>query len=119
MRRYNKPGARVQVGVAPNMIWAVDEKGYRLTRKLADEEHALITTHLAETNFELETAKARYGQTDTEFLSEIGFLGPDVLAAHCVHCKPHDIRFSATSRHESGAQPVQQSVSGLGMPAHS
>lgn len=92
MRRYNKPGARVQVGVAPNMIWAVDEKGYRLTRKLADEEHALITTHVAETNFELETAAARYGQTDTEFLSEIGFLGPNVLAAHCVLCKSHDIR---------------------------
>ena len=92
MRRYNKPGGRVQVGVAPNMIWAVDEKGYRLTRKLADEEHALITTHIAETTFELQTAASRYGQTDTEFLSEIGFLGPDVLAAHCVHCKPHDIR---------------------------
>jgi 5-methylthioadenosine/S-adenosylhomocysteine deaminase len=92
MRRYNAPGARVQVGVAPNMIWAVDEKGYRLTRKLADEEHALITTHLAETTFELETAASRYGQTDTEFLSDIGFLGPNVLAAHCVHCKPHDIR---------------------------
>jgi 5-methylthioadenosine/S-adenosylhomocysteine deaminase len=92
MRRYNKPGGRIQVGVAPNMIWAVDEKGYRLTRKLADEEHALITTHVAETTFELQTAATRYGQTDTEFLSDIGFLGPDVLAAHCVHCKPHDIR---------------------------
>jgi 5-methylthioadenosine/S-adenosylhomocysteine deaminase len=92
MRRYNRPGARIQVGVAPNMIWAVDEKGYRLARKLADEEHALITTHLAETTFELETAASRYGQTDTEFLSDIGFLGPDVLAAHCVHCKAHDIR---------------------------
>ena len=92
MRRYNKPGGRVQVGVAPNMIWAVDEKGYRLTRKLADEEHALITTHVAETTFELQTAATSYGMNDTEFLSEIGFLGPDVLAAHCVHCKPHDIR---------------------------
>jgi 5-methylthioadenosine/S-adenosylhomocysteine deaminase len=92
MHRYNKPGARVQVGVAPNMVWAVDEKGYRLTRKLADDEHALITTHVAETTFELQTAASRYGQTDTEFLSEIGFLGPDVLAAHCVHCKNHDIR---------------------------
>jgi 5-methylthioadenosine/S-adenosylhomocysteine deaminase len=92
MRTYNKPGARVQVGVAPNMIWAVDEKGYRLTRKLADEEHALITTHIAETTFELQTAASRYGMNDTEFLSDIGFLGPDVLAAHCVHCNQHDIR---------------------------
>jgi 5-methylthioadenosine/S-adenosylhomocysteine deaminase len=92
MRRYNKPGARIQVGVAPNMIWAVDEKGYRLTRKLADEEHALITTHVSETSFEMQTAATLYGMTDTEFLSDIGFLGPDVLAAHCVHCKSHDIR---------------------------
>jgi cytosine/adenosine deaminase-related metal-dependent hydrolase len=29
-----------------------------LTRKLADEEHVLITTHVAETDFELETAGA-------------------------------------------------------------
>jgi len=92
MRLYNKPGGRVQVGVAPNMIWAMDEKGYRLTRKLADEERALITTHVAETTFEIQTTASRYGMTDTEFLSEIGFLGPDVLAAHCVHCKEHDIR---------------------------
>ncbi len=92
MRRYNKPGARIQIGVAPNMIWAVDEKGYRLTRKLADEERALITTHVAESTFELQTSATRYGMTDTEFLSDIGFLGPDVLAAHCVHCKPHGIR---------------------------
>ena len=57
-----------------------------MTRALADEEHALITTHVAETNFEIEQAAARYRMTDTEFLSDIGFLGPDVLAVHCVHC---------------------------------
>src|SRR5580692_36988 len=92
IRRYNKPGGRVQVGLAPNMIWAVDEEGYRLTRKLADEEHVLITTHIAETNFELETAAATYGMDDTQFLSDIGFLGPDVIAVHCVHCTTEDIQ---------------------------
>jgi 5-methylthioadenosine/S-adenosylhomocysteine deaminase len=91
IRRFNKPGGRVQVGVACNMIWTVDEDGYRQTRALADEEHVLITTHIAETDFELETAAAKYGRTDTEFLAEIGFLGPDVVAAHCVHCQTSDI----------------------------
>ena len=76
IRRYNKQGGRVQVGLAPNMIWAVNEEGYRLTRKLADEEHVLITTHVAETDFELETAAASYGMNDTEFLNDIGFFGP-------------------------------------------
>src|SRR5580698_1318105 len=92
IRRYNKPGGRVQVGLAPNMIWAVNEEGYRETRKLADEEHVLITTHVAETNFELETAAATYGMDDTQFLSDIGFLGPDVIAVHCVHCTTEDIQ---------------------------
>jgi len=91
IRRYNKPGGRVQVGLAPNMIWAVNEEGYRLTRKLADEEHVLITTHVAETDFELQTAAATYGMNDTEFLSDIGFFGSDVIAVHCVHCKTSDI----------------------------
>ena len=74
IRTYNRPGARIQIGLAPNMIWAVDESGYRQTRKLADEEHVLITTHVAETSFELQTSAALYGRTDTEFLSDIGFL---------------------------------------------
>jgi 5-methylthioadenosine/S-adenosylhomocysteine deaminase len=91
IRRYNKPGGRVQVGLAPNMIWAVNEEGYRATRKLADEEHVLITTHVAETDFELETSAATYGMNDTQFLSDIGFFGPDVIAVHCVHCKTDDI----------------------------
>ena len=116
MRRYNKPGGRIQVGVAPNMIWAVDEKGYRLTRKLADEEHALITTHLAETTFELQTAASRYGQTDTEFLSEIGFLGPDVLAAHCVHCKPHDIRILLHHKAKVAHNPCSNMYLASGCP---
>lgn len=86
IRRHNRPGGRVQVGVAPCMIWTVDEEGLRGARTLADEEHVLVTTHVAETHFEIEQAAARYRMSDTEFLSDIGFLGPDVLAVHCVHC---------------------------------
>jgi 5-methylthioadenosine/S-adenosylhomocysteine deaminase len=91
IHRFNRPGGRVQVGVACNMIWTVDEAGYRATRVLANEEKVLVTTHIAETSFELETSAAKYGRTDTEFLSDIGFLGPDVVAAHCVLCTPSDI----------------------------
>lgn len=90
--RQNRPGGRVQAGVAPCMIWTVDEPALRLTRELADETGCLVTIHVAETTFELKEADRRYGQTDTEFLSDIGFLGSDVLAVHCVHCRSHDIR---------------------------
>lgn len=92
VRRHNRPGGRVQVGIAPCMNWTVDEHAYRLARKLADEEGLLLTTHVAETDFEIERARADHNSTDTEFLSEIGFLGPDVLAVHCVNCSSRDIR---------------------------
>src|SRR5262245_43541014 len=91
IRAQNVLGGRVQVGLAPCMIWTVDEKALRMTRNLADAERAIVTIHVAETDFELQVAAARYGCSDTEFLSDIGFLGPDVLAVHCVHCKSHDI----------------------------
>ena len=91
MRSHNRAGGRVQVGLAPSMIWALDETTLRRTRALADEEHAFITIHVAETNFEIEQSRARFQCTDTELLSEIGFLGPDVLAVHCVQCATQDI----------------------------
>ena len=90
--RQNKPGGRVQVGIAPSMIWGLEEAVLRGTRALADETGALITTHVAETDFEIEQSRARFQCTDTEYLSEIGFLGPDVLAVHCVQCSRRDLR---------------------------
>ena len=64
----------------------------RGTRALADETGALITIHVAETDFEIAQSQARFQCTDTEYLSDIGLLGPDVLAVHCVQCSNRDIR---------------------------
>lgn len=90
--RYNQVGSRVKVGLAPSMIWALEEKVLRGTRALADETGVLITTHVAESDFEIAQSQLRFQGTDTEFLSDIGFLGPDVLAVHCVQCSRRDIR---------------------------
>jgi 5-methylthioadenosine/S-adenosylhomocysteine deaminase len=92
IRRHNGEGARVQIGIAPCIIWTVDAAGFRLVRQMAAEEKALVTTHLAETEFEIARSHADHGMTDTEYLSQTGFLGPDVLAVHCVQCRGRDIR---------------------------
>ncbi|MDW8845344.1 amidohydrolase [Erwinia sp. MMLR14_017] len=92
IHRYHRPDGRVKVGLAPSMIWALDEKVLRGTRALANETGVLITTHVAETDFEIAQSQLRFQSSDTEFLSDIGFLGPDVLAVHCVQCSSRDIR---------------------------
>ena len=87
----NRPGGRVQVGLAPCMIWALDDESLRQTRALADEMGVLLTIHVAETPFEIEHSARVYGRTDTEVLDDLGVLKSDVLAVHCVQCGSHDI----------------------------
>jgi 5-methylthioadenosine/S-adenosylhomocysteine deaminase len=99
---HNKPGARVQVALGPCMIWTVDEATLRETRALADAAGALVTMHLAETDFEIENSWRRFGESDTAVLERTGLLGPDLLAVHCVQCtgadlsalRAHDVRVS-------------------------
>jgi len=92
IRKHNQKGARVQVGLAPCMIWTVDREALVKTRELADAEEALITMHVAETDFEIENSLKRFGMKDLEFLEHLGFLRPDVLAVHCVQCDARDVR---------------------------
>jgi 5-methylthioadenosine/S-adenosylhomocysteine deaminase len=97
VKEQNRPGGRVQVGLAPCMIWGLDEASLRETRKVADELGVLVTIHVSETPFEIQHSQRLYGRTDTAFLSDIGFLKPDVLAVHCVKCSAADI--AALRRH--------------------
>lgn len=91
IRANNTAASRVQVGLAPCMIWTVDEQTLAATREMADAERALITMHVSETDFEIENSLRRFGVRDVELLERTGFLGPDVLAVHCVQCDRRDI----------------------------
>lgn len=90
--RHNTPNSLVQVGLAPCMSWTVDEATLRETRRLADDTGALITTHLAESEFDVAESERRYGARDAVILERTGMLGPDLLAVHCVQCNDEDIR---------------------------
>lgn len=106
IRRFNRPEARVQVGLAPCMIWSVDPETLRQTRQLANEEGALITIHVSETPFEIENSLERFGMRDLEFMDHVEFLGPDVLAVHCVYCNQRDVDILAQKDVKVSHNPV-------------
>jgi len=89
--RWNRPGSRVTVGLAPCMSSTVDEPTLRETRALADQTGALVTMHLAESPFDVEESVRRFGMRDIPFASRTGLLGPDLLAVHCVQVDAHDL----------------------------
>ena len=54
-------------------------------------------THLAETLDEEEFCLETYGRTPAQYAQDLGWLGPDVWLAHCVHLSDEAVgRFAAT-----------------------
>ncbi len=53
-------------------------------RELANKHHVGIHIHLNESLAELEMSKKRHGKRPVELAYDLGILGPDCVAAHCV-----------------------------------
>jgi 5-methylthioadenosine/S-adenosylhomocysteine deaminase len=100
---YASDDGRLTFGIAPCLVWMVDAAGFRATREFANATGSPITYHMAETSFEVEQTERLYGTRETAFLERTGFLGPDLLAVHCVkldtgddidRLRAHDVRVS-------------------------
>lgn len=91
------PAAMTRVAVAPCSPFSVTPELMRDCAALAREKGVRLHTHLAETADEDEFCRATYGRTPTEYAEDLGWLGPDVWMAHCVHLSPSAVdRFAAT-----------------------
>ena len=86
IRHWQDPtGGRVRLVMAPHAIYTVGERKLRDSAEFAREHGMLLHIHLSETVKEVEDCLLEHGTTPVRYLDSIGFLGPDVIAAHCVH----------------------------------
>lgn len=76
---------RILLTVAPHAIYTVGRETLIRSARLARENGRKIHIHLSETDKEVQDCIAQTGMTPVRYLDSIGFLGPDVIAAHCVH----------------------------------
>ncbi len=83
---------RIIAAVAPHAAYTNAKESFQAAKALADEFHAPLLIHLSETRDEQRQLAGKYGTTPTNWLDSIGFLGPNVLAAHCVWCDADDLR---------------------------
>ncbi len=75
----------ITLTVAPHAIYTV---GSDLLVKCAEVARSLgmkLHIHLSETRKEVEDCLREHGTTPVRYLDSLGFLGPDVIAAHVVH----------------------------------
>jgi 5-methylthioadenosine/S-adenosylhomocysteine deaminase len=81
----------IRAAVAPHAIYTCSEKTLRDSAALARRYGAPILIHVSETKRELDDSRSKHGLSPVGFLDKIGFLGPDVLAAHCIWVDADDI----------------------------
>ena len=86
-----KGDSLIVAAVAPHSIYTCSEKTLQDSAALARRNGAPILIHIAEAPFELEQSRAQHGATPVAYLERIGFLGPDVVGAHCIWTDAADI----------------------------
>jgi 8-oxoguanine deaminase len=87
-----RPGAMTRIALAPCSPFSVTDGLMRRTAELAREHGVRLHTHLAETLDEETYCEEVYGCRPVEYLRRLGWLGPDVWLAHCVHVSPGEAR---------------------------
>src|ERR1700685_2852961 len=86
-----KGDSLIVAAVAPHSIYTCSEKTLQDAVALARRNNSPILIHIAEAQFELEQSRAKHGATPVGYLERIGFLGPDVVGAHCIWVDQADI----------------------------
>jgi cytosine/adenosine deaminase-related metal-dependent hydrolase len=93
-----KPGAWVQVVVAPCTPFTATRELMRESARLARRLGLRLHTHLAETVEDEALCVERYGYKPIDYLAEVEWLAPDVWCAHSIHLGGADVERLARTR---------------------
>lgn len=86
LRHWVDPtGGLITLTVAPHAIYTVGADMLVRCAETARELRLKLHIHLAETRKEVDDCIREHGTTPVRYLESLGFLGPDVIAAHVVH----------------------------------
>jgi 5-methylthioadenosine/S-adenosylhomocysteine deaminase len=110
VREYHgKADGRIQAMFGPHAAYTCSPECLLRVKELARKYGVGIHTHVAESRDEVDRVVRKYGKRPVEHLDAIGFLGPEVLAAHCVWLTSHEISIIR----ERGVKPVHNPVSNM------
>jgi 5-methylthioadenosine/S-adenosylhomocysteine deaminase len=105
-----------RVWITPGATWALEEDSLRAARRLATERGLRLSLHTDEVVFDSQESLRRFGQRTVPFLERLGFLGPDVLHAHCVQLTDEDCEILARHDAKVSYNPVSNMYLGSGVP---
>ncbi len=122
IERYHeaKPGAMVQIVLAPCSPFSVTGELMKQSAGLARQYGVHLHTHLAETQDEEAFCLEKFGYRPVAYMQSVDWIGPDVWFAHSVHVRQPEIELyartgcgvahcpSSNMRLASGIAPVRE-----------
>jgi len=97
---------RVTAQLGPHTLYTCGPSLLRKVREKATELKVGVHIHLAESEETVNLTKKKHGLSEVELLEKMGFLGPDVLAAHCIHLAKEEMRIMAKHNVKVSYNPV-------------
>ena len=116
---HGRENGRVNCFLAPHAPETCSPDLLRRTREMAERLGVRYTIHLSQSREEIEAVMRVRGVPPTHYLFSSGFLGPDLLAAHCRYVNPAEIALlgqtgtkitnnAAIAARRGAAAPVQE-----------
>ncbi len=87
-----RPGAMVQIALAPCSPFSVTPKLMRDTAAMAERENVRLHTHLAETKDEEKYCREHFGMRPLELLDSVGWLTSRTWVAHGIYFNSAEIK---------------------------
>jgi len=116
-KKYNGyADGRITTQIGPHTACTCSLSLLKKVREAASSLKVGVHIHLAESKDVSRLVKERYGRGEVELLSDTGFLGPDVLAAHCIHLSQEDIALLAGHNVKVVYNPVANMKLASGIP---
>ena len=93
-----RPGALINVALAPCSPFSVSQDLMRETAAMARQYKVRLHTHLAENDEDVAYSLARFGMRPGAWAESLGWVGADVWHAHCVRLDAGEIDLFARTR---------------------
>lgn len=97
---------RVKTQLGPHAVYSCSRELLAKVREAASTLSLGIHIHLAESKEMAKEIKEKSGFAEVELLENLGFLGPDILAAHCIHLSKKEMALMAKHSVKIAYNPV-------------
>lgn len=113
---HGSANGRISMRLGSHATYTCSPDLLKQVREAASKLNIGIHMHVAESKEMVKLVKETYGLTPVELLDSIGFLGPDVLAAHCIYLSEKERRLMAKHDVKVAYNPVANMKIALGIP---